>query len=288
MDRFMNRPIKNVAFTDTCQVVCVFGPIGCGKTKWVHENVDFIEIDEDILRSKESALDFIERVKNIKRNILIDNFDGLVNRPGASYFLKPVSKSSTILVSTKYIEGTVPFELTGPDRRQESIGFHNKDSFHEPIEIMKTYMSTKTHTKLPLLDLISSEHGNVMGFVHENYISGKMTPDKMNKILQSLSDASLFDSKMYNGEWQLMPYFLNFACVSPCVSIDGTVKKFRPATTWTKYMSACMHQKLFKASGLTLDEVDYKSGILGDKTIMKFYNFRKQTKKSLVFSHYTE
>jgi len=289
MDRFMNRPRKNDTFTDTCQVVCVFGPVGCGKTTWVHANIDFIEIDEDVLKSKESTLDFIDRVKNIKRNILIDNFDGLVSRPGASYFLKPVSKSSTILVSTKYIEGTIPVELSGPDRRQLSIGFHHKDVIHEPIDVMKTYMSTKTTSKLPLLDIISSEHGNVMGFVHENYISGKMSHEKINKIMQSLSDAALFDSKMYDGEWQLMPYFLTSACVFPTVYVDGTVKKFRPATTWTKYMSACMHQKLFRVTRLTLDEVDFKSSVLGDKTIAKFYNFRKISKKtSTPFYHYTE
>ena len=281
MYAFMNRPRKNDRFVDTCQVVCVFGPVGCGKTTWLHANVDFIEIDEDVLKSKDGALDFIDRVKHLKRNILIDNFDGLLNRPGASLFLKPVTKSSTILVSTKYIEGTVPFEMVGPDRRQQAIGFHAKDVIHDPINVMKTYMSTKISSKMPLLDIISSEHGNVMGFVHENYISGKITLDTINNIIQSLSDASLFDSKMYDGGWYLMPYFLTSACVLPAVYIDGTTTTSRPATIWTKHMSMCMHQKLLKASRLTIDEVDFHSRVLGDKQITKIYNFRRKSKKTV-------
>jgi hypothetical protein len=281
MYAFMNRPRKNDRFIDTCQVVCVFGPVGCGKTTWLHANVDFIEIDEDVLKSKDGALDFIDRVKNLKRNILIDNFDGLLNRPGASLFLKPVSKSSTILVSTKNIEGTTPFEMSGPDRRQQSIGFHNKDVIHDPINVMKTYMSTKMPSKLPLLDIISAEHGNVMVFVHENYISDTMTHDTINHIIQSLSDAALFDSKMYDGEWYLMSYFLTTGCVLPNLYIDGNVKIFKPASLWTKFMSTCMHQKLFKATRLTIDEVDFHSRVLHDKSVSKFYNFRKIKSKKV-------
>lgn len=268
MDRFVIKHIKEDQFSNACQVVCIYGPVGCGKTEWAKQNLSFIEIDESVLRSKESAMEFIDRVKHLRRNVLIDNFDGLVNSPGAQLFLKPVTKSSTILISKHWIPGTVPLELKGPDLRQKKIGFHAMDSFDDQTEIIKKHMSTPGIPRVELIQKIQSEHGNIMGIVHENAMSD--SPE----LLHSLSDAALIDAKMYDGgEWELMPYFINSACCIPCTIINGTLGEMRPATSWTKYMNACMNAKLFKESRLTLDEADFL--VRTGQAQLKFYNLKK-------------
>lgn len=252
MDRFVLPCIKKDQFLDAHKVFCVFGPTGCGKTTWVKEHLSYIEVDEAVLRSKESTLEFIERVRCLHRNILLDNFD--TSAPGASYFIRePVTKGSTILVSRTYIPGTVPHEMTGPDYRQLAIGVDAMDSFEDYPDIIKRHLTTKECTHLDLLRTIQSEHGNVMGIVHEN--TNTIDP----RVFESFSDADIIDTKMYDdGVWNLLPFFIHSGCVIPCTIINGSVRtKIKPATLWTKHMNMCMNAKLFRQSRLDIDTLDF-------------------------------
>jgi hypothetical protein len=264
MDRFILPCIKKDMYLDAHRVVCVYGPTGCGKTTWVKDNLHYIEIDDYILRSKEASLDFIERVKCLKRNILIDNFDPSL--PGAALFIDaPVSKGSTILVSRTYIPGTLPHEMSGPDYRQMSIGVDAMDAFEDYPDIIRRHLTTRGTTikHIDLLRAIQSEHGNVMGIVHENV--NILDP----LIFQSFSDADIIDTKMYSdGDWNLLPFFIHSGCVIPCIIIDGSVRtKLRPATLWTKHMNVCMNMKLFRGTRLHIDVIDF----LAKTTKFKFY-----------------
>ena len=275
MDRYTHRCRKNDQFSNTNQVICIFGPIGCGKTTWVHANLDFIEVTEYILKSKETTLEFISRIKDLNRHVLIDNFDGMIDYQGSPYFTKPVTKACTILVSTHYIEDTVPFELKGIDLRQSKFkeqGWDAIDNFMEPSEIIKRHLTSK-QDNVTLLDNIHCEHGNVLGLIHENYPSSEQSLETMSKVMMSLSDATFIDDHMYTGSWDLMPYFVAVGCAIPCNFLQGSVKTFTPATIWTKHMNMCTRKKLFKASGLDLDTVDFKSRT---GTVLKFYSFNKK------------
>jgi hypothetical protein len=276
MDRFIYKHTKfEDEFSNTSQVFCVFGPTGCGKTKWVTDHLkNYIEIDDDILRNKDSTLDFINRVKIQRTHIVIDNFDNLLSSPGAAYFLKPVTKLCTFLVSTKFIESTVPIELTGPDHRRSHFKeYDDPDTFNDPIDIIKTHMTTPGMKHSGLVDKLYCEHGNIMGFVHENCTSSK---GDLARVLHNLSDANVFDDKMYGGAWELMPYFINSACALPCLYIDGTTGTTSQASMWTKHMNACMRKKQFKESRLDLDTVDFMSRT-GNP--LKFYNIDNKNGK---------
>lgn len=273
MDRFVIPVIKKDMFLDAHKVICIFGPTGCGKTTWAKENLDYIEVDEDILRSKESTNEFIERIRCLKRNILIDNFDGLLNTPGAPLFISaPVTKGSTILISKVYIPGTVPHEMSGPDYRQQNIGVDQKDLFEDYPDIIKRHLTCQNVSHLDLLRSIQSEHGNVMGIIHENI--NTIDP----KIFDAFSDADLIDTKMYDdGEWNLIPYFVHSGCVIPCTLINGSVShKIRPATMWTKHMNACMNAKMFRNTRLHIDVIDFLSRTKQQQ--FKFYRFGKKNK----------
>lgn len=274
MDRFVLPRIKKDTFIDAHKVICIFGPVGCGKTTWAKNNLDYIEVDEDILRSKESSLEFIERIRCLKRNILIDNFDGLLMTPGAPLFMNaPITKASTILISKTYIPGTVPHELTGPDYRQQNIGFDSIDLFEDYPDIIKRHLTTPGASHIDLIRTIQSEHGNVMGIVHENV--NTMDP----RVFESFSDADIIDTKMYDdGLWNLIPYFVNSACVIPCSLIDGSIREpIRSATLWTKHMNTCMNLKLFRGTRLHLDVIDFLHRVQGQS--FKFYKFKKNKRK---------
>lgn len=271
MDRFVIPVIKKDAFVDAHKVFCIFGPVGCGKTTWAKKNLDYIEVDEDILRSKEMATQFIERIRCLKRNILIDNFDGLVGTPGAPLFMSaPITKGSTILISKTYIPGTEPYELTGPDHRQHIIGIDAKDLFEDYPDIIKRHLTTTGMSHLDLIRTIQSEHGNVMGIVHENV--NTIDPE----LFQSFSDADIIDSKMYDdGLWNLIPYFVHSACVIPCTILNGSVSHpIRPATLWTKHMNMCMNLKIFRGTRLHIDVIDFLHRVKGET--FKFYKFQKK------------
>lgn len=268
MDRFINKPRKFDEYYDTCQVVCIHGPVGSGKTTWAKENLDYIEIDEEHLKSKEMSLSFIDKVKNLKKHVLIDNYDGLCSLPGASLFLKPVTKCCTFLVSNKPIDGVTNREINISTR---PVLFNHLDDFSEPIQIVHRHLTSIT-PRLELIDKIHCEHGNMIGYVHENYTSANPTLDQICKAITSMSDASVIDSYMYDGNWELMPYFINSACAIPCTILSGRVTSSKQASLWTKYMNTCMRMKQFKESRLSLDVVDFMSRT---GTKLKFYTVNK-------------
>lgn len=274
MDRFI---LKHKKFDDDYSslrnVYNIYGATGSGKTTWIKNNVqNYIEIDDDILKSKESTLEFIDRLKTQSKHIVIDNFD--VSAPGSSFFMKaPVTKvGCTFLVSTKPISG-VPhtIHIEGKDRR--NVLFDKPDVFNDPIDVIKTHLSTPRMNRIQLIDELFCEHGNLMGFVHENYTSAKCD---YATVMQNLSDASLIDYKMYDGGWGLMPFFINSACAFPCSIINGSATKFNQASFWTKHMNACMHKKQFRESRLDLDTVDFMSRT---GTPLKFYNIDNKNGK---------
>lgn len=268
MDRFIKKIRKLDEYSNTCQVVCLWGPVGTGKTTWAKENLDYIEIDEELLKSKDNTIEFVNRIKNLHRHVLIDNYDGLLNLPGASFFNKPVTKWCTFLISNKPIEGVVNREINTCKR---PVIFHHLDDFTEPIHIVDRHLRNEI-PRLELIDKIHSEHGNMMGYVHENYTSSNCTLETMFQIVHSLSDASIIDYHMYDGIWDLMPHFVNSACAIPAHLLRGTVTENKQASFWTKHMNTCMRMKQFKESRMNLDVVDFmhRTG-----TKLKFYTLNK-------------
>jgi hypothetical protein len=50
------------------------------------------------------------------------------------------------------------------------------------------------------------EHGHVCDVIHGNYLSVKSEAHE--EIAESLSVADTYDTRMYKGDWEFMPYYV--------------------------------------------------------------------------------
>lgn len=104
-----------------------------------------------------------------------------------------------------------------------------------------------------------TEHGHCWDMFHENCLKSKEA--KVGSVSLSFSDADLFDTYMYDGYWELMPYFVNSALVIPNGNI-GRIKreKITPGSSWSKHGNYCMRRNKLRSirernSSLGMDEL---------------------------------
>lgn len=69
------------------------------------------------------------------------------------------------------------------------------------------------------------------------------------RIMDSISLSDSYDSQMYMGNWEFLPYLTLHGCVIPS-KISGNALKpaqIHPGYVWTKYYNQCMRKKLISA-----------------------------------------
>ena len=258
MDRFIIRTRKNSPIFDQVETaVCVWGPYGCGKTTWVMENFDVIICDE--------PTGIIERVKP-SQYVLIDDFDA-VDKDFSKWFKRP----KTIFVSNKPIEGVFNYEF--PNKKNMRNLFGVRDVFIDSKSFIHECLSTdKESGYIDAIYKCSSEHGNGMGIVHENYYK---CLDLANccHVIESLCLASEIDNVIYKGQWDNTTlFFFNSAAYSlPFSKIRGKCKQIDSATLWTKYLNACMKKKKLREMRIDIDRLH----------LLKEYALREQNPENL-------
>lgn len=104
--------------------------------------------------------------------------------------------------------------------------------------------------------------------------------------MESLSEAMIFESEIYRGNWDLYPYYNFLGCVLPAVHIGHTLKlPLRPGSVWTKHQSACARAKRLEALAqrvqgkrLTMDEILllHTYAQKGDVAMLKEYELKSQ------------
>lgn len=79
------------------------------------------------------------------------------------------------------------------------------------------------------------EHGNMFAMFQENYLDS-VGVDYARSAL-SFSDADVFDSALYEGDWDCMGYFINAAFHLPkwCMGEPLHAQNIRAGSSWTKY-----------------------------------------------------
>jgi len=105
------------------------------------------------------------------------------------------------------------------------------------------------------------EPGNISSILHENYVDAKNCDYA--KTAAIFSEADVFESRVYAGDWGLFSCYTIFGCIMPAMEIGHSLKPpLRPGSTWTKYQNACMRAKRIQAMSrrlpgkrLTLDEL---------------------------------
>lgn len=87
------------------------------------------------------------------------------------------------------------------------------------------------------------EHGHVCDIIHGNYLSVKSNAHT--EIIDSLSLADTYDTRMYKGDWEFMPYYIASGIAVPKFHITSHIEPetLKPGSSWTKYGNYKMRQQ---------------------------------------------
>jgi len=248
--------------------IYIWGPPGIGKTWTVRKILDVcVDLDADILKSKQTTLDIISRaydsllfiddfesvqdlvgireLEAVKRLVIIGNNPWKGNMAVFSYEFP--KKTVAELQEIARLYGVTDVSGSNGDIRAFLQGPSDaKDVFWNPKDFVRSLISTQgAKNPKDYIGQIIEEHGHVMDMIHDNYIDSQADPCE---ILECLSRASIYDDEIYSGKWNLLPYFSLESCIIPASLIGHTIKgDIRPGSMWTKFSSMCMRRKKVRA-----------------------------------------
>ena len=245
MDRFIIRERKNnPIFSNIAGAVCLWGPHGTGKTTWIKDNFDYLEINYD------SPSDFMERVLKSKY-VLIDNFETL-DKDFEKWFTRP----RTIYISKHPIPQIFCHEFHNKTNLRNLFGATDIHMDPKDYIIEKMSHSGRYTSYIESIDKCSTEHGNGFGMVFENYIKC-CDLDECCRITESLVTANEIDNAIYKGQWDhtTLMFFNAFTYAVPFNIIKGRVDQVTSATLWSKYLNGCMKKKKLRDLGLDINSL---------------------------------
>jgi hypothetical protein len=295
MDRYFKKASQKDGhdFTNMGPVVCVLGRSGIGKTWAVHDALDpCVELTSEILRSKQETLQFLDKIKGTNTPVILDEYECVQDLVGIREITGPPTNGLFVIISqvpvkfdfeintydfpvpdTETIKRIVPgisdenIQKSRGDLRFaiQSLTFKSddKDEFQGARDFIESLVSVKSTTKpASFIGHPIHEPGNVAAILHENYVDSKKCDYA--KTIHAMSDAMIFEDKIYEGNWELYPYYNFMGCIMPSVSIGHTLKPpLRPGSVWTKHQSACARAKRLEAASerlrnrrrVSLDEI---------------------------------
>jgi hypothetical protein len=291
MDAFLNSHKKTVhqsAHFLPGTVTCVYGRPGIGKTHFVtHELGSHVHLDHQVLKGKQTTLDFFERLRYTSSPVLIDNWESVCDLIGIREIKGPVSKGPLVIIAHTPVElfdNMIMYEMPimkpeeiaalAPDHpgalqiaqsckgdvrtflRSLKHASDKPDAFKTPREIVVDLLSSKIPSEY--LTKTLHEHGYVWAMVQENYVDTKgLTMDTCASIAESFSLADVYDQKIYSdGMWDnLMPYFVLTGCVTPCALMNQKLStlKLRSGSMWTKFQNMRMRLKRIQETRMSHD-----------------------------------
>ena len=279
MDRFIKKkvPKLNFEFTELGQAVCILGKSGIGKTWAVNTALggNYVELTADILKSKQTTLDMLERLKSSDTPVVLDEFEAVCDLVGIREITGPPSSGKFFVVSQIPIDSKFDFKIevynfpvptyeqmkkiapgASDDLIHRSKGdlryllrgltytYAEPDTFLTTREFVESLVA-KDSEKNPMnyLGYCSHEPGNMVSILQENYVDAKGVDYAM--VADEISRSEVYENKMYEGDWHLMPYYTLHGCIIPAVAIGHKLVpgKMRPGSSWTKHQNMCMRIK---------------------------------------------
>ena len=242
--------------------VFITGHPGIGKTTFVKralEGTKFYELDADTIK-------FYNLVENSGTHIFIDDYDfdsyALKKMVDDASECKSKRSGSFIVISDKFIVypnfANITLDKHSPEtllslidendrhRYEESawmadgnINFFmnygmfkfQKDMFKTTKEYVNDILCSKSYAHIK--DTLH-EHGSFWDTIHENYLDSKGCVAE--KIMNSLSAASLYDCMIYEGDWGSMKFFVNEVLRVPKLYMGDPLDPatIRPGSCWSK------------------------------------------------------
>lgn len=263
-----------IDLADQHRYIYVMGKTGIGKTYIVKQCFpDAIYVAPDIFKSKQSTVDFFERLATVNTPIIIDDYDGIDDNIGIREITGPVSRGPLIIIGNKqpssldgkpYIYEFPQMPISeimklasspkseraaiicqGDIRRFFQIIFFDSDDpdiFQTPKQVLESFVcKTGKENPVKYIGKYFEEHGNMMGLIQENYIKSPHV-DTVH-VTECFSSADVIDKELYQGEWHLMSFFFTEGVIRPCISVGHTLESLDPASLWTKELNIRMREK---------------------------------------------
>ena len=253
--------------------VFICGPIGCGKSFIVNNVLDSrntIELHSELFQRKNA---FMNLIGDTNSNILIDGYDSSIH--GHKQIIDRISgknerlTNGSVIVTSTAIHMLPNFKLiiiprktpdmifslacTNPRARvaAEKCKGNIRDFFdyinHSDIkDVFKTskdiVIDILSHKGSMDISQTMHEHGHILDVIHGNYLNS-VGSNTIN-IINSLVDADVYDTQMYKGEWNYMPYYIASGMATPKLNMGDPipVDKIQPGSMWTKYGNFKMRQ----------------------------------------------
>jgi len=272
-----DREIKEItSLLENGKNVFLCGAAGVGKTfviKKILDETNSIELYDEVLRKKDL---FLSTIKYSNMYTYIDDYESdtayksIVETvcEGGHITKKPLlvtSKNVHMLPNFKLVfipkrkPGTIqwlnknhPRSKIASEKCKGNIGNYfnylefkdDKDIFKSSKEIIEDYFCKPGNIDI---EETIHEHGHVWGAVHENYLETE--PENPEKIMYALIDADTYDTELYNGEWDVMPYFVLNAIKIPKIYMKKLLDKdkIRPGSAWTKYGNQKMREQKIRS-----------------------------------------
>jgi hypothetical protein len=258
---------------DVRGVINIYGPSGCGKTSFF-KKVKHIDIDHEILRTKESTIELFSRLRyNTKWPVILDDFETVEGYPGT----KELKKLPWFFILSKnpVIDPIIDSSMKFPGVSSNEYATEKGISVEQAAALIKSangnmrileidsecksvrdvfmdsmeYIEELIETKSPIhfIDRYITEHGNTLGILHENYTE-YCSLASLFAVSKSISDADIIDAHIYSEiSWDLMPFFNVSACLIPALHIHGKVSSpLRPGSLWTKANNMLMKTSRLK------------------------------------------
>jgi hypothetical protein len=224
------------------------------------------------LKSKQDTLGFLEKIQGTNTPGVLDEYETVQDLVGMREIKGPPTNGLFVVVSQIPVKFDFEihmynFPVPGPETIRRIVpgvsddvvarckgdlryAFQSlvvksdsKDEFQGAREFLESLVS-RTSNVNPAQCLGSSVHepGNVTAILHENYVDSK-TCDHA-QVMETLSDAMVFENKVYEGNWDLYNYYNVMGCILPAYQIGHSLKlPLRPGSMWTKFQSMCARSK---------------------------------------------
>lgn len=245
------------------QYLWVYGGLGCGKTV-VSQDIarragDNIELHTDHMKSGKAVSEFLSKLPR-QATILLDSPD--LECQGLPVFFDIVrTRRWKVVACSVTPPSALPdwfqsMHIQGKDHRAQELGGDARDTFPKPKKILESMvcswgkLNPMEHLGMPM-----EEHGSTWGILHENYVKS-CTLDEVVQISDCLSQADMMDGYIYDGNWDLMPYFSAKAIIEPSLIIGHRLGQLRSGSAWTKHSHAKMkanRARELELKGLPLD-----------------------------------